>query len=117
MDKGEKKARRRQPSPFLRVRPEQDRALPGEGEPESLAAALGGDVGVLGMQMGERTGRRGGVWLFNGRGGLSGLQGRSCCSGRALAGVGGGVAVQGLGVRDERVFGRTWMDRGNKVDV
>jgi hypothetical protein len=93
-----------QPSPFLRAAPEQDGALPGEGEPESSAEALGCDAGVLGVQMGERTGRRGGVWLINGRGGLSGLQGQSWCPGRALAGVGGGVAVLGPGVRGARIL-------------
>jgi hypothetical protein len=67
MDEGEKKARRWQPSPFLRATPKQDRALPGEGEPESSATALGGDVGGLGTLLRERTGRRGGVWPFNGR--------------------------------------------------
>jgi hypothetical protein len=67
--------------------------------------------------MGERTGRRGGMWLFNGRGGLGGLQGRSWCSGRALAGVGGGVVVLGPGVRSERVFGRTRVARGAEMDA
>jgi hypothetical protein len=79
--------------------------------------ALGGDAGGLGTQMRERTGRRGGVWLFNGRGGLSGWQGWSWCSGRALAGVGGGVAVQRPGVRGERFLGRTQVSRGVETDA
>jgi hypothetical protein len=44
-----------------RAAPERDRALPSEGELEAFAAALGGDAGVLGMQMGRKTGERGGL--------------------------------------------------------
>jgi hypothetical protein len=65
MDKGKEKARRRQPSPISSAAPKQGRALPGEGEPEGSAVALGGDAGVLGMQMRGRTGKRGGTGLFN----------------------------------------------------
>jgi hypothetical protein len=72
MDEGKEKARRRQHSPISHAAPERDRALPGEGEPEALAVALGGDAGVLGMQMSRKTGKRGGAGLFNWRGGLGG---------------------------------------------
>jgi hypothetical protein len=79
--------------------------------------ALGSDAGALGMQMRERTGKREGVWLFNGQGGLCGWQGWSWCSGRALAGVGGGVAVQHPGVRGERFLGRTRVSSGAVTDA
>jgi hypothetical protein len=39
-----------------RAAPKRDRALPGEGEPEALAAALRGNAGVLGMQMSRKNG-------------------------------------------------------------
>jgi hypothetical protein len=83
---------------------EQDQALPGEGEPEASAVALGGDAGVLGMQMSERTGERGGSGLFIWRGGLGGRRGWSWRSGLALAKMGGGVSVLDLGVCCERVL-------------
>jgi hypothetical protein len=44
-----------------RAAPERDRALPDEAEPEALAAALGGDAGVIGTQMGRKMGERGGL--------------------------------------------------------
>jgi hypothetical protein len=58
-----------------RAAPERDRALPGEGEPETLAAALGDGAGVLGVQMGRKMGEKGGSGLFNWRGGLGDQRG------------------------------------------
>jgi hypothetical protein len=46
-----------------------------------------------------------------------GLQGRSWCPGRVLAGVGGGVSALGPGVHGARVFGRVRMDRGDEADM
>jgi hypothetical protein len=74
-----------------RAAPERDRALPGEGEPEALAVALGGDAGVLGMQMGGKTGERGGSGLFNWRDGLGDRRGWSWRLVLALAKLGGGI--------------------------
>jgi hypothetical protein len=71
--------------------PERDRALPGEGELEASVAALGGDAGVLGMQMSGKTGERGGSGLFIGRNGLGDWRGWSWHSVLALAKLGGGV--------------------------
>jgi hypothetical protein len=67
--------------------------------------------------MSERTGKRGGMWLLNRRGGLGDWQGWSWRSGLALARMGGGVSVLGLGVHDKRVFGGTWVARGAEMDV
>jgi hypothetical protein len=53
VDEGEKTVRRRQPLLIFRAATERDQALPGEGEPESSAAALGWGVGVLGCWGGE----------------------------------------------------------------
>jgi hypothetical protein len=48
---------------------------------------------------------------LHGRGGLGGLQGRSWCPGRALAGVGGGVVVLGSGMRGARILeGCVWTE-------
>jgi hypothetical protein len=56
-----------------------------------LAAALGGEAGVLGVQMGERTREKGGSGVFIWRGGLGDQRGGSWRSGLALAKLGGGV--------------------------
>jgi hypothetical protein len=60
VDRGRKAGRRAAASTATftstHAAPERDRGLPGEGEPEASAAALGGDAGVLGMQMSRNNG-------------------------------------------------------------
>jgi hypothetical protein len=86
----------------------QDRALPGEGGLDASAVALGGVAGVLGgANEGEDVRERGrGVFIW--RDGLGDRRGWSWRSGLALAKLGGGVSVLGLGVRGARGFGGTW---------
>jgi hypothetical protein len=79
--------------------------------------ALGGDAGVLGMQMSGKTGERGGSGLFIWRVSLDERRGWSGRPGLALARMGGGVSMLGLGVRGKRVFGGTWVARGAETDV
>jgi hypothetical protein len=117
MDKGKEKAWRRQPSPISRAAPERDRALPGKGEPEASAVALGGDAGVLGMQMSRNMGKRGGVGLFNWQGGLGDRHSWSWSTGLALAGMGGVVAGRCPGVRGAWSFGGMRVSSGAGTDA
>jgi hypothetical protein len=117
MYKGEKKERRWQPLPFPHVAPKQDQALPGEGEPEGPTAALGCDAGALGMQMRERMGKRGGVWLFNGRGVPVKLVEVVVVSWAMVGRVSGGVAELGLGVGGALSFGWTQVARGGEMGL
>jgi hypothetical protein len=117
MDEGKVKAQRRQPSPISRAAPEQDRALPGEGEPKGSAVALGGDARVLGMQMRGRTGKRGARgYLTGGMVSVAGGDGRGG-TGLALAGMGSGIAVQCPGVRGTWSLGGTRVSNGTETDA
>jgi hypothetical protein len=63
----------------------------------------------LGMQMRERTGLRGGVWLLNGQGAPEVFAVVAWCSERGLARAGGVVARMGPGVSGAHVLeGRGW---------
>jgi hypothetical protein len=117
MDKGKEKALRWQPSPISCAAPERDRALPGEGEPEASVVALGGNAGVLGMQMSRKTGKRGGAGLFNWRGGLDGQRGLSWSTRLALAGMGGVIVGRCPGMRDAWSFGGTQVSSGTGMDT
>jgi hypothetical protein len=64
-----------------------------------------------------RTREKGGSGVFIWRGGLGDRRGWSWRSGLALAKLGGGVSVLGLGVRGARGFGGTWVSRGAETGV
>jgi hypothetical protein len=69
--------------------------------------ALGGVAGVLGGANEGEDGRERGRGVFIWRDGLGDQRGWSWRSGRALAKLGGGVSVLGLGVRGACGFGGT----------
>jgi hypothetical protein len=84
---------RHQPSPVSTWQPNGNRALPGEGEPESSAEVLGSGTGVQWERMGEERAEEGPCGFIYWRGALGKLAVRSWRSGQGLAGR--AVASQG----------------------